>query len=164
MKHHHSFRFRRSSRAFSLVETVLALGIMALAITALLGLLPHGIEMTRKAANAAAETRIVDSIVGQLSNMPFTTLPAQDKKVLHFDDQGVVVDNTSDIIESTYLARVLVSQVVGGLLLPGSNNGEAQMLRVQIQIIQTPLRQFNFDTAPSKSFTTVPVVLAPMAP
>ena len=153
--------------AFSLVETVLALGIMALAITALLGLVPHGLEMSRKAANAASETRIVDTILGQLSNIPFNNVKDQDKMELHFDDQVEEVDDTVDANQSTYIARVLVANPPGGptgFTLPGSPAGQAEMWRVQVQIVQSPLRHFNFDAAPPKSFTTVPVVLAPLAP
>ncbi len=154
----------RARAAFSLVETVLALGIMGLAITALLGLLPHGIEMSRKAANAAAEARIIDTIVGRLSNVPFASLPAQNNIEMHFDDQGVEVDGTADLLESTFFARVLVPTGTHGLTLPGAAQSETTMRRIQIQIVQTALRRFNFDSAPSKTFTTVPVVLSSMAP
>lgn len=165
MKSNHAFQIRRRLRgAFSLVETVLALGIMGLAITALLGLLPQGIEMSRKAANAAAETRIVDTILGQLNSLPWTAVEAQNKKELHFDDQGVEVDGTGDMSQSTYFTRILVATGAAGLILPKASAGDSQMRRVQIQIVQTPLLRFNFDSAPSKSYTTVPVVLAPMSP
>lgn len=164
MKHFALTAGRRTRAAFSLVETVLALGIMGLAITALLGLLPHGLEMSRKAANSAAEARIIDTIVGKLSNIPFANLPAQNNLEMHFDDQGVEVDGTADLLESTFYARVLVPTGTQGLTLPGSISRETTMRRIQIQIVQTALRRFNFDSAPPKSFTTVPVVLSSMAP
>ncbi len=151
--------------AFSLVETVLALGIMALAITALLGLLPHGIEMSRKAANAAAETRIVDTLLGQLNNVSFTALDTLDKKEFHFDDQGVAVDGSSDMSQSTYFVRILIGAGTAGLTLPGPGaKPEPWMRKIQIQIVQTPLLRFNFENAPPRSYSTVPVVLAASAP
>ena len=164
MKHLALTAKHRAGAAFSLVETVLALGIMGLAITALLGLLPHGLEMSRKAANSAAEARIIDTIVGKLSNIPFTSLPAQNNLEMHFDDQGVEVDGTADLLESTFYARVLVPSGAAGLTLPGAAVKETTMRRIQIQIVQTALRRFNFDSAPSKTYTTVPVVLSSMAP
>lgn len=163
MKTMHVFPASRLRKAFSLVETVMALGIMGLAITALLGLLPHGIEMSRKAANAAAETRIVDTILGQLKSLPWANLDAANKKELHFDDQGVTVEG-NDLDQSTYFARVLVAAPAVGFVLPGSVTGEMQMRRVQIQIVQTPMLRFNFESAPSRSYTTVPVVLSPLSP
>ncbi|MDB6118182.1 MAG: Verru Chthon cassette protein [Verrucomicrobiaceae bacterium] len=150
--------------AFSLVETVLALGIMGLAITALLGLLPHGIEMSRKAANAAAETRIVDTLLGQLNSVPFNSLDTLDKHEFHFDDQGVAVDGTQEMAQSTYFVRLLVGSGTGGLILPGATQPEPWMRKIQIQIVQTPLLRFNFEGAPPRTFSTVPLVLAAAAP
>ncbi len=152
---------RHGRRAFSLIETVLALGIMALAVTAMLGLLPHGIEMSRKAANAAAETRIVDTISAQLASMPFASLSLQDHKELHFDDQGVMVDGTVDASQATYFVRVLVLNPVGnsGITLPGAITPEVKLLRVNIQIVQTPLIRYNFDTQPPKNYRTVPLLI-----
>ena len=149
---------------FSLIETVLALGIMALAITSMLGLLPHGIEMSRKAANAAAETRILDTLTSQLASMPFSALPAQNLKELHFDDQGVAVDGTIDAALSTYFVRIQVSNALAGIVLPGSLTPESKLLRVKIQIAQTPLSRFAFDTQPSRSYTTIPILIAAQSP
>ena len=157
------------SAAFSLVETVLALGIMGLAITALLGLLPQGIEMSRQAANTAAETRIVDSIVGQLNAVPYSSLQASNGTELRYDDQGVLVSGTTEDDQSTFVARIVVTPVASGLFLPtlGSSAAERGITRVAIQIAQTPLKRFNFDAAAvnaPRSFTTIPIMLAPMAP
>ena len=55
---------QNSKAGFSLVEVVLAVGIMAMGVVTILGLLPHGMEMSRKTANEQAETRIVDQLVG----------------------------------------------------------------------------------------------------
>ena len=153
-----------SHDGFSLIETVLALGIMALAITALLGLLPQGIEMSRKAANSAAETRILDTLTSQLTAMPYQSLIAQNMRQLHFDDQGIEVDNTQDLSLSTYFVRVLVPAAITGVVLPGAIVPEPKLQRVNIQIVQTPLSTYNFDAHSSKSFTTIPVLIAPQSP
>ena len=168
MKNLKQFQNRASALAFSLVETVLALGIMGLAITALLGLLPQGIEMSRQAANAAAISRIVDTVVGQLSMVPFSDLQNQEGgQPLRFDDQGVLVTGTEDEDQSTFLVRIRSSNASGGAMqLPGAVTNQVTMRKVLIQIVQTPLRTFDFDGAQLKaprSFYTVPVVFAPLA-
>jgi uncharacterized protein (TIGR02598 family) len=164
-------RFR--SAAFSLVETVMALGIMGLAVTALLGLLPQGIEMSRKAANAAAETRIIDTIVSRLTAIPYSTLAAATGSfsAMRFDDQGVDVTNTPEEDQATFFASVTFPNgAAGGFVLPSSGSSaqpEAQMKRVKINIVQTPLRTFNFEAAAvnaPRSFSSVPIVLAPVSP
>ena len=169
MKTFNHIRKNVSSLAFSLVETVLALGIMGLAITALLGLLPQGIEMSRQAANAAAISRIVDTVVAQLSQVSFDDLAKQDSGLpLRFDDQGVLVTGTDDEDQSTYLVRLRSSNSNGGtMVLPPSPAIQVTMRKVLIQIAQTPLRTFDFDAAQVKSprsFYTMPVVFAPLAP
>ncbi len=164
MNSHPPSGHRHRHEGFSLIETVLALGIMALAITALLGLLPQGIEMSRKAANGAAETRILDTLTSQLTAMPYQSLIAQNMRQLHFDDQGIEVDNTQDIALSTYFVRVLVPAATTGVVLPGAALPEPKLQRVNIQIVQTPLSTYNFDIHSSKSYTTIPVLIAPQSP
>jgi uncharacterized protein (TIGR02598 family) len=65
----------RPSFGFSLVETVIAIGIMGLAVTALLGLLPHGMEMAKKAGDEGARARILDSIRSDISHMTYSDVP-----------------------------------------------------------------------------------------
>jgi uncharacterized protein (TIGR02598 family) len=149
--------------AFSLIETVLALGIMGLAITALLGLLPHGIQMSKKAADAGAQTRIIDVISAKLSNMPYEDVLNQDNQRLFFDDQGVqLVDQ--DAQSTIYVARVRVFSGTNGLTLPGATGAEPMLARVVVQVTNVPNLNFNFDTALPGSFQTVPLLFGPTQP
>ena len=148
---------------FSLIETVLALGIMSLAITALLGLLPHGLEMSRKAANASAQTRIIDLIQNKLSNNSFASLGLLSAdQTLHFDDQGELLDDGHDLTGSVYVARVVADQK--NVTLPGSGAIELTLLRFQVQIASTPRPEFDFDSEPVNSYQSVPLLIAPLIP
>lgn len=149
--------------AFSLIETVLALGIMGLAITALLGLLPHGIQMSKKAADASAQSRIVDVISSRLAMLPFDQLEAQDNQRVLFDDQGVQLA-PQDSQSAIYVARVQVHAGNRSVILPGGSSAEPLVARVVVQITNVPNPDFNFDSASPSSYQTVPLLLGPTNP
>lgn len=152
-----------SRRGFSLVEVVMAVGIMALGVVTILGLLPHGLEMSRKTANEQAETRIVDLIVGELQSADWATLNLNPQQVRYFDDQGLelvpgnVAADDFDILLS-YVVQVNIPPL--DVRLPnndGNMTPNQNLRRVMIKMIAAPLRDFNFDapssTIPIKVFT-----------
>jgi uncharacterized protein (TIGR02598 family) len=154
----------RTKLGFSLIETVLALGIMGLAITALLGLLPHGIEMSHKAANMSAMSRIMDSVQSRLASNSFEALKLFDTETIHFDDQGVAIEDGGDLRSSSYVVRVKPGGSSVNAMLPGGNLPETTLLRFQVQIAATPNTEFNFDSAPRNAYESMPVLIAPLVP
>ncbi len=158
----------RFQSGFSLVEVVLAVGIMALGVVTILGLLPHGLEMSRKTANEQAQTRIVDQIAGELQSADWETLggvigPGQAAgTVFQYDDQGL---RTTDSALTTYVARVKLAvenEVTTGMELPANNNNVAfnkNLRRIRIDVAASQDANFNFDNpppaAPTKRFTSV---------
>jgi len=56
----------KSSPAFSLVEVVLALGVAAVAFTAIMGLFPLGLDMSRETHEETQAALIAQSILGDL--------------------------------------------------------------------------------------------------
>ncbi len=149
----------------------MALGIMGLAITALLGLIPHGIEMSRKAGHASAEARIIDTIATRLGNMPWqspggggTSVDQQDRKRMLFDDQGVQVESNTDFTPAVYVARVLVKGLTIGPRVPGIVTPQPLLRYVEVQIAPTPDPKFNFDSANPRSYQSMPLILGPFIP
>jgi uncharacterized protein (TIGR02598 family) len=143
-----------SRHGFSLVEVVLAVGIMALGVVTILGLLPHGLEMSRRTANEQAETRIVDQIVGELQSSDWATLGGlldNGETRMRFDDQGLKALSPA---LTTYVARVTLSEGAErnqGMLLPSNKGGadrNKNLRRVKIEVAATQSNDFNFDNAP----------------
>lgn len=141
-------------RGFSLVETVLAMAVMSLAITVLLGLLPHGLEMSRKAGVSAGEARVTNDVLAELSRLEWTKLPTYDEHTFYYDDQGVRVENNDSV---AYVARSLVPR---GMKLPGATTDSDTLRRVIVQIASTSNRAFKFDEG--KSFASYTSILSRM--
>jgi uncharacterized protein (TIGR02598 family) len=153
-------------KAFSLVETVLAIGIMGLAITALLGLLPHGIEMTRQAGNENAYARILNTVRTELMRMPFDTLQSTaDNQLMRFDEQGVLLPpGASNYGLNAQSFLVLVDyrgRQDNGIVLTGGSGTEAKLHNFAIHIAATGLSDYNFRNVSPKAYRTFPMLVGP---
>lgn len=164
MKTHLSkLRNRLSSCGFSLVEVVLATGIMALGVVTILGLLPHGLEMSRQTANEQAETRIVDLVVGEMQAIDWNKITPDEPQIRYFDDQGLELLQTGGDEFKMHLNYVVQVQVpVLDVKLPTNDKDVGRQVnknlrRVIVKMISEPLPNFNFDAptsqVPIKTFT-----------
>ncbi len=157
---------------FSLVEVVLAVGIMGLGVVTILGLLPHGLDMSRRTANEQAQTRIVDQIVGELQASDWATMggligSGGGQQLYQFDDQGL---RTTQSQYTTYVARVKmaeVAEVASGTILPSNktNIRNQNLRRVSIDVAAVQNVNFNFDAPPPaaqlKRFTSLIAKMRP---
>ena len=111
---------RRYSAAFSLVEVVLALGVAAFCLIAVVGLMPVGVQTNRNAAFQTAATNIMAAIVADLRTTPAaaTTSPQfaitfGTDKTLYFDASGQASASLSP--ESRYQLNVRWNSAPTGL-------------------------------------------------
>lgn len=165
MNSDHIISISKSARGFSLVETVIALGIMGLAVTALLGLLPHGMEMSKKAANAGAEARILDTLRSELGNFSYSGLQALTRKRLAFDEEGMLLDSSASAVLISYVTEVTSSSSgetpVG---LPGGAGPERLLMNFVVKIAPTPNNDFDFSSAPANTYRVLPLHFGPVIP
>lgn len=138
---------------FSLVETVLAMAVMSLAVTVLLGLLPHGLEMSRKAGVSAGESRATSEILGELSQVDWVNLASYERETFLFDDQGVRLNGRA-ADQIAYVARIRLPTPT---LLPGSSIPQDDLRRVVIEIASTPDSRFAFSE--DQEFSTYTSIL-----
>lgn len=125
-----SLRVRRRN-GFSLVEVAMALGIVAFAFTALLGMLPLGLSMFRDAMETSVTTRIFERVGGDLQQSDFDTLSAGGFPVRYFDDQGNELPGPAGAL---YWAKPLVYVAAD---LPGFTGNE-ELTRVLIEVAHNP--------------------------
>jgi uncharacterized protein (TIGR02598 family) len=94
-------------RAFSLVEVVLSIGIVAFAFVPLMGLLPLGLDFSRQAVDTTITAQIAQQLKNEALQTDFTLLSTLDKDEAaapgYFDDQGnKSTDPQGAIYKTTY--------------------------------------------------------------
>jgi len=160
---HRSMKTSITRKGFSLIETVIALGIMGLAVTALLGLLPHGMEMSKKAANAGAQSRIIDFVRAELSHFKLSALQSVRTAVRYqFDEEGMSIDQNDNASLVSYAVEVQPPNAQL-LSLPGGSP-EPYLLNFVVRVAATPLRTFDFANAAATRYTSVPLHIGPTVP
>lgn len=158
-----SMILKKVAAGFSLVETVLALAVMGLSLTVLLGLLPHGLEMSRKAGVAAGESRVVTDLIAELSQSDWANLNAYNNQRFQYDDQGVRVSSQTGGAgaggskEAT--AFVALVEMPVGANIPGSAITPSNLKRVVIKIASTQRDNYDF-TDDGAAYSTVTTLLA----
>ena len=117
MKRHHT-----SNAGFSLIEVVIALGIFAFCIVAIVGLLPVGMNSVRSVSNENNAIHIASSIEGiwqvaptnkSIANsaFPITNLyvGATNSSVFYFNEFGEQTDSAGASVNMTYTANLSTS-------------------------------------------------------
>jgi uncharacterized protein (TIGR02598 family) len=118
---------RRTSAGFSLVETVLAIGIVAFGLVSLLGLMPVGLSTLRSAMDASISSEIVQHVVSDLRQTE-----TANTQYLYFDAQAGRLDDEQGAL---YFVNVVMP--------PGNRTevpgGETASLRkVLVEIVKNP--------------------------
>jgi uncharacterized protein (TIGR02598 family) len=143
-----------TERGFSLVEVTLAVAIAAVAIITFLGLLPMGLETSRKTSTKIANANMLEQVVQNLDGMSWgdnnSNLPKpKETKRMYFNEEGAQVPSTST--DMTYLVEV---QFAGPAYLDndsgsaGNSSGSQDFLqRALIRIANTNNAGFQFPSS-----------------
>lgn len=121
--------------AFSLVEVVLAIGIVAFAFVAIFSLVPVGLGTFRDAMNNSIGSQIVQRLVNeaQQTDYPTLTAVANAKTTRYFDDQG---NEQTVIADSIYTVEVTV---VPKTNIPNTSTANSESLAtVTIKLANNP--------------------------
>src|SRR4030095_8999506 len=90
---------RSRSAGFSLPEVAMAIGIIAIAFVALIGLLPVGLNTYRAAIDEANQTWIMQSMTSMIQTTDFARVEELDYKVsneiYYFDEEGALIDRAT---------------------------------------------------------------------
>ena len=98
---------RASQRSgFSLVELVLAIGIVSFAFLALFALVPAGLTTFRQTMNTTIGSQIVHRIINEAQQTDYPALISAPLSERYFDDQG---NEVQTIENSVYTAQVTVT-------------------------------------------------------
>lgn len=154
----------KKTSAFSLVEVAIAVGILAVALVALMALLPVGMNDFRKAMDISVTAQIAQRIVHDMEQAEFsevidiTNLPSdptsycpphysfraptvQSPALRYFDEQGVEIipagSNLSENEKKAVLYYVNI-RIIPRAQLPIINETASQVAQITIQIARNP--------------------------
>ncbi|MEZ0254532.1 MAG: Verru_Chthon cassette protein B [Chthoniobacter sp.] len=93
---------------FSLVEVVIAIGVIAFAFIPMMGMLPTGLNLSRQAIDATVEAQIAQQLTAEVQQTDFSRLEdlASSSVVnpYYFDDQGSKVADPANAIYQAIFA------------------------------------------------------------
>jgi len=130
-------------QGFSLIECVIALGLLAFALVAMIGLLPIGLAQFKASKEETVQVEILKFIDTQVQQTEFADLPKLaidlQAKPLAFNEEGFPVESGS--IDRLYVTETSVS--VGGVALPAgaglaAESSLAGLARVDVTIFLQP--------------------------
>ncbi len=129
-------------RAFSLVEVTIAIGIVAFAFVALVGVLPVGLQTFRRAVDASIGAQITQRILNDIQQTDFDVLVGGHTSPFlfpsttrYFDDQGSEVTAPTAAV---YHVKTLINPATD---LPGGSSAAAtngNLATITIQIVNNP--------------------------
>jgi len=91
--HHHS---HNKPQAFTLIESVIAVGIVATVVLALMGLIPAGLEASREATLRSLVAVIQENVHDQLKGFPLTPNAAAQPGPFFYNEQGLLISRPDD--------------------------------------------------------------------
>lgn len=86
---------RARARAFSLIETVLALGVVSFALTALISMMPVGLTLMRDSVQTTVQADILRRLATEFQETPLDRLTGS-TNMRYFSDQGAPVDSEDE--------------------------------------------------------------------
>ena len=139
---------RRETSGFSLVEIVVAVGIVATVMVALLGMIPTGLNTVNEAADTMAEIRIAQQILGEVQMAAWEDLDQWDSKPFYYDAEGNKLD-TQEGNKVRYTCRVEIEDRV--LLPPDQENRYIKRVVVKVSSKRGGTIDFS-ENAPPKEY------------
>lgn len=137
-------------RGFSLPEVTLSVAIAALGIISILGLMPQGLEMSRKTGQLAAHRQIVEQIIRDLDQTDWVNLPVG-VKTKYFDDQGLEL-LTASAPTMSFIVKYEIAAANPNL--PKNPVAELYLRKVVIKIATTVNPAFDFTDANERHYNT----------
>jgi len=128
---------RRSLRGgFSLVEIVMAIGIVAFAFVTILGLIPTGLNTFRSAMDTSVSERIFRQVINEAQQTDFDTLVGTPPVTpRYFDNQGNEVAAATTAIYQVH-TRITPSTVLPAAPAPSTAN--IYVATVTVQVAKNP--------------------------
>jgi uncharacterized protein (TIGR02598 family) len=133
---------KRRCCAFSLVEVVLAMGVVSFCLVALAGIIPVGVNTLKAAMQQTVERQVVQQLTSQIQLEPYSQITNYANQTFYYDDAGVFLTNAPTPAPAD--AHYSVTTTLNPPVYPGSANSPAtvyltnSMYAVQLQVVSAP--------------------------
>jgi len=114
---------------FSLVEVTIAMGVMAFAAIAILGIIPNGLAAATRSSQTTIAARLASEVQSEIQQVGLAAFPTNET---YFDGDGKILANTSGAVYYVYRS-------VQDCPLPGASAGSFK--RVVVQVVKNPAGQ-----------------------
>jgi uncharacterized protein (TIGR02598 family) len=160
-----TIRIRPSScSGFTLPEVVIAIGISAMGLVSLLGMIPQSLDTLRQAGQVSSETRIAQQIFARISTSDWQDTRGNDRLTANFqgrryffDELAVELDNPTQAFGPAFVAEVSVAPSDVELPQGGSGSSVApdpHLRRVTVKVTTSPSTSFDFNHAKASAYRT----------
>ena len=152
-----------SSRAFTLIETTLAIGLTAVGLVVLMALIPHGLNVMKTAGDTSVEARIAQELTGEVLLTDWTLIDdfnyEDNSDLRYFDVEGteVYAQETAGRLQTpdfetrvAHVAQILIPEANSNeeFQLPsggGSPEPDPDLKRVIVRVANVPIVDLDFE-------------------
>lgn len=135
------------------MEVALAVAIAAVGIITCLGLLPEGLEMSRRTAQMAINSNILEQLIRDVENAGWPYLSTQNGRVKkYFNDQGTEV--AVDASDLTYLVEIDYTNLAYIPAATSALQTQSNLKRLVIRMATTTNPNFEFAGKNPALYTT----------
>jgi uncharacterized protein (TIGR02598 family) len=131
-------KFHLPNFAFSLVEVTLSVGITAIGVISLVGLIPGGLDSLRKSNARVAEAKIVQAVTADFQMGDWGTRASGQRledREYHFDDRGFPVSSSDPWKHYTVKANIeQATTELNGVTIKGDITPNSYLYRLTIKI------------------------------
>jgi len=106
LKAFNKYRLNKKRSAFSMIEVVLSMGIMAFAITSIFALLPIGMTLSKEAQESSILADIVSGVASDLSHTNFSAI-VDTTTPKYYRIDGVIIEEESENFANDWFYKVV---------------------------------------------------------
>ena len=136
----------RGEGGFSLIEVTIAMGVMAFAAIAILGIIPNGLAAAMRSSQTTTAARLASEVQSEIQQVGLASFPTD---TTYFDGDGKILTGTAGAVYYVYRS-------VEACALPGASIGSFQ--KVIVQVVKNPAGQ-TFPVDATTGLRTIPVGL-----
>jgi uncharacterized protein (TIGR02598 family) len=119
----------RGEGGFSLIEVTIAMGVMAFAAIAILGIIPNGLSAATRSSQTTIAARLASEVQSEIQQVGLASFATD---TTYFDGDGKILTSTSGAVYYVYRS-------VEDCLLPGASSGSFK--KVIVQVVKNPAGQ-----------------------